>query len=282
MRKINGITAKSSLVVSAVFVTMAIGGCATTKVSLEQRTQLDHTAQSMRGVESMLLVDGCVTRDAFGDAGDFIVKDSSIRAADNAMSSLADVLKAEGNRIVKASRPMICSALKTAANVQIADGLEAQPVEVTKVPIAVDDFIEEEKLPIVRSAMEQIADGISSKEFPVKLSLAEWELDELRNYGGVDKMWLARVNGTDVTGAASMAKGIFIGLLTALLTGGAAASTVVDSDGIAYEVALVDLNSGELLWGKRTVPVAADPHSADTFGAEWARSAVAPLYGAVN
>lgn len=273
----SGNNAKSLLVLAVFLATALVGGC-TTNISPEQRAHLDHTAKSMYGEVSMLLVDACVFREALGSEGDFIVKDSSIRAADAVVASLAAELKTRGNRISKTSRPFICGGLTDAQSVQIVDNLDGIPSPVSDLPIQVDNHFSADSLSVVKDLMDRIAEKASGSTFPMDMRLLPSDLATIREAAGVDKLWVVRVNGTDVTGAVAMTQGILTGLLTALLTGGAAAAVSTSADGMAYSVGVIDLEKGQALWAKSTSAVAADPHNTDTFDAAWAESAVLPLY----
>lgn len=251
-----------------------------TNVSPEQRGQLDQSVALMKKQANALVVDACVFRNALGEDEDYILKQDSAIASNSAASSVAAVLKSSGINLHKVIKPTLCAALSDVENLKTADYLDG-PVESITAPI-ISEGSEGLPLEALKNLYEKAMEprkgvNASGKGYPISLVMSAADTKQLKQYLEADKVWLLQVQGVDVSTGVTMTQGVLTGLLTALLTGGAAVSTNMSVDGVSYSIAAVDFESGSLQWLKTVSGVASNPALPSTYGSEWAQSVLEPL-----
>jgi hypothetical protein len=95
---------------------------------------------------------------------------------------------------------------------------------------------------------------------------------------GSPTVWVLEVGGTQVSAAKSMGVGMLSGVATLLTFGVGFVAMPVDA--IGYQVALVDLQSRQIVWRKPPSQMRRDPGDMASYDADWAKAAFTPLIDA--
>lgn len=254
--------------------------------SPEQRSFYDQRLSQIAAGQTGLVSDGCVVRDEVGD--DYVLRQSSEAVGRAVGTATAEYLKQRGIPVAVAVTPFVCGVAVDldAKTMPVAEvqGAERAP---TALPIALNERVRSDpalaeayqKLirDVVKSAPTPDVEAGQALPTPARLSLREEQRSRLRSELGVPDIWVVRAGGMQV----SFGKTLGMALLTAAVSGGASGGAFISYsmpvDGNGYDVALVNLDSSEIVWRKRLLVQRGDPANVGNYTGEWAGNVLDPF-----
>jgi hypothetical protein len=265
---------------------IVLAGCATTP-SPVQRTYFDQQATTIKQAQASLVSDSCVVRDEVGD--DYVLRQASRDVGIAGSTAAVNYLTSQGYHVTPAVTPFICgTALLTGGKttVKVAENADTPSIETT-IPIALLDSVRDN--PALADAYRQLLQKVSAaisaddKKSPslqgktTPLQLTQEQLAVLKQELGNSYVWVVSTGGLQVSGGKSIGVGILTGIVSLALSGGTMVSTSMPIDGNGYDLALLNLETNEIIWKKHLQAQSGDPADSKLYNATWAKSLFEPF-----
>ena len=284
-----GVTPFRGLLVSALCAGLA--ACAgTPKPDLKPTSYLDAERAKISAAPQALLGDACVVRDVSG-SGDHILRQQTQDIAAAALTSVKQQFERVDVELAIAEILTACAGLeRVGIPPRVAPTWETKDTVHEQAVFALDEGLSETDAALSRRLVAAVDGVIANAEGGYKrrpLGLGEDDRASLRERAGRDTVWVLSILGIDVSAAKFFLAGgqqnsrdcsrlrDLASRRTCELDAEQAAR---NSDRFSYKLALVDLETGELVWFNNTPNVPGRPYEPSNFGAEWAKRALSPFY----
>lgn len=269
-------------------------GCATPPPPAVASSGTDYLAAQRSKTDAAklaIVADGCVIRDVVGD--NHVRLDASKGIPRNAVLHLRTLLAERGETLTGKSTYSVCAA--TASDVDDMPWATGRDKPVQAAPGPWLTARTPGQTPVaalhraVRTAIEQASGGYKLRS----LGLPASGLEQMRADLGAERLWVIQTAGIDVSNGKRVSEGLWYSLLAlpVTLAEGLSGSRSQDDDGSnsiwragittdvqRYTLALVDLESGDLVWWKSSNWRDAGRNFGASFGVDWALRATRPLY----
>jgi hypothetical protein len=270
---------------------LILSGCVTapTGPEVDPEDYLDALAQRARSEATVLIGDGCVISDQPG-RDDIVIRDASIQIGKAAADGLQRAMEGHRAAPVAGILPGFCAgaeALDADRRVRIAD-TETRFHRNKRVR---DSFLgdRDEALSLhyyqLLERVKRRALSDSRAEYGARaLELPDTTLEQIRSDAGTELAWVYRVFGIAVDDRAAARARFGTNSFSRFGTGQDGVSedgrilNQDDEDTYGYVVALIDLNSGDMLWFKRSTKNLGDPRTPEVFYQSWANKALKPFF----
>ena len=268
----------------------SLGGCATApKPDLKPASYLDTERAKISGKPQAIAGDACVVRDISGSS-DFILRMQSLDISSAALASLKARLQAVGADVAASSLATACAGLeRVSVPPRVAPTWERDAQTLDVPVLTTSDTITQEMAALNRRLVAAVTAAIQDAEGGYKrraLTLVADDLAALRAENKAETMWVLSIVGIDVSAAKSF---VFGGqreedcsrvrdLQARRDCERRAEEAIQTRDRFSYQLALVDLGSGEMVWFNNTSNVPGPPYEPTNYGAEWAQRALSPFY----
>lgn len=249
----------------------------------QQRAETDNSTLT-------IFADACVIRDVVGD--DLVRRDASEGMPLKAGLTLRTMLADRGNTVTSSTVYTVCAATEPEVDqMPWAEGWDrakqAPPGPWLQNPTTEQALA----ATLQRAVRDQVATATGGYALR-PLGLSDSDLAGLRAAHGADRAWVIQLAGIDVGVGKQVSQGLWYSLLAwpATLAGAFSAPGSpgqerdsiwrggIDDDLQRYTVALVDLNSGQLVWWKASGWTDAGQNFGAAYDAEWVLRATRPMY----
>lgn len=258
---------------------LSISGCATTKVSQEERTKLNNTQVQLQTEGAAIIADGCLIRSELGTS--LIVGEQSRLTAQKFTELLASHLDQRGIQVNQKVSPFICGLMSEVELKKYDYQVDSQTKRAT---ISSFPLVNAEKNDLSQQQLnallnfsqsfkkhaEQTAQNVKNKQ-PIKntLPVSDEDIATIKQLTKSRYIFMALATGTDASFGKKFAAGaLSVGVTLATMGAGTGLVTAyVPQEGQQYIIQLIDLDKKEVVWAKGGLlkgnPFSKNHHSVD-------------------
>lgn len=242
----------------AIVAVALLSGCAASGPTKQARTYFDESHAEVSSKPVAVVADGCFLRSEIGTS--HVLAQPSEQIGKVAVSRIERELKDRGHRVKAVHAPFICGSLPPDffAEYEIAPVRGADRQRINSVPILLtprDPAPEDAAMTALLAAVTKAEASIDNQEGtplrPIKLALTDEEAALLKRATDAEYLWVSIASGVEVSAGRQIGVGMLTGLVTGVLTGGASLVASFPVDTTNQQVALVRLDTRELIWKKR-------------------------------
>ncbi|MCH7335412.1 hypothetical protein [Acinetobacter sp. NIPH 2699] len=273
-------------------ISLSITGCATTKISPEDRNKLNQTQTLLKATDVALIADGCLVRSELGTS--LIEGEQSRLTAQKFAELLSSQLNEQGVKVNNKLMPFVCGFMPEAQVKKYDYRLdnETKRAEITNYPLmnmenkSLSEQQQQALLNLNQSFNKQAALALKNvkEKKPVSnlLELSDQDVLVIKDLTQSNYAFIASVTGTDASFGKKFAAGaLSVGVSLATVGAGAGLATVyIPQEGQQYIVHIVDLNAKEVMWSKGGM-LMGKPYSKKNHSVE-AKEILNPLFEVVS
>lgn len=241
---------------------LSITGCATTKISTEERNKLNQTQALLKTNPVAVISDGCLIRSELGTS--LIEGEQSRLTAQKFAELLTSQLNEQGVKVGHKIMPFVCGFMPEEQVKKYDYRLdnEAKRAEINNYPLVslenktLSEQQQQALLNLTQSFNKQAVLALKNakEKKPVSnlLELSDQDITALKNLTQSDYVFIASVTGTDASFGKKFAAGaLSVGVSLATVGAGSGFVTAyIPQEGQQYVVHIVDLNSKTIMWTK--------------------------------
>ncbi len=270
--------------VHSLLLCLCLTACANTPEAPTTATQQLATTLAREGVSA--IVGACVTHNAIGEVTlDLEQSEAALRALQARLGAIA-----EQNAVTLKSvlAPLVCADLGADQRYRMAiqRGIPTFGGEMLLINRQRMDAASLDELELVRHFQEQswmavaVNRGRVDAGSPRPISISPAYTRQLRQWLQSEKVLLVQGLAASYSGGERAVNALFSGFKSAGIPRDDEGQVQFPKDGMAYQVALVDLQRNQVLWAKTSAFTAADVHSPEPYRSAWSQELLLPLFSA--
>lgn len=243
-------------------ISLSITGCATTKISPEDRNKLNQTQTLLKANNVALITDGCLIRSELGTS--LIEGEQSRLTAQKFAELLSNQLNEQGVKVNHQIMPFVCGFMPEAQVKKYDYRLdnETKRAEIANYPLmnienkSLSEQQRQALLNLNQSFNKQAELALKNvkEKKPVNnfLELSDQDVLIIKDLTQSNYAFITSVTGTDASFGKKFAAGaLSVGVSLATVGAGAGFVTAyIPQEGQQYFVHIVDLNAKEIIWSK--------------------------------
>lgn len=243
-------------------ISLSITGCATTKISPEDRNKLNQTQTLLKANNVALITDGCLIRSELGTS--LIEGEQSRLTAQKFAELLSNQLNEQGVKVNHQIMPFVCGFMPEAQVKKYDYRLdnETKRAEIANYPLmnienkSLSEQQRQALLNLNQSFNKQAELALKNvkEKKPVSnfLELSDQDVLIIKDLTQSNYAFITSVTGTDASFGKKFAAGaLSVGVSLATVGAGAGFVTAyIPQEGQQYFVHIVDLNAKEIIWSK--------------------------------
>lgn len=243
-------------------ISLSITGCATTKISPEDRTKLNQTQTLLKSNQVAVISDGCLIRSELGTS--LIEGEQSRLTAQKFTNLLSTQLNQQGINVSNKLMPFVCGFMpeEQVKKYDYRLDSETKRAEIKNYPLislenkTLSEQQQQALLNLNQSFNKQIALALKNakEKKPVSnlLELTDQDVTVIKDLTQSNYAFIASVTGTDASFGKKFAAGaLSVGVSLATVGAGSGLVTAyIPQEGQQYVVRIVDLSNKTIMWTK--------------------------------
>lgn len=279
---------KKSLLISlfAVLTVQLLSGCATrVAVPLQTRAYYDEIKTQMVKENVAVVTDGCFGWSEIGTS--HYVRDVSENLGKGLSVNATEFLTKAGLKVASSNTPLVCGMLseKVLKEYTIKQNNDSDRVEIKDHPILNSTYTNKANGKHYSDLYNAVLRSPITNDFqteakvaPTKLDISDEAAKALFEDTKSNYVWINTVLGGKTSFARKFGVAVLTAAVTAGASGGVSATSVMIQDGVGYRLALVKLDTKEVLWNKVTYSHGIDPTNKDIASPNTTKYLMTPFY----
>ncbi|MEB6480642.1 hypothetical protein [Acinetobacter vivianii] len=271
---------------------LSVTGCATTKISPEERNKLNQTQTLIKTNQVAVISDGCLIRSELGTS--LIEGEQSRLTAQKFAALLSSQLNEQGVTVSHTFMPFVCGLMPEEQLKKYDYRLDSETkrAEIKNYPLVslenktLSEQQQQALLNLNQSFNKQVALALKNakEKKPVSnlLELSDQDVTVIKDLTQSNYAFIASVTGTDASfGKKFTAGALSVGVTLATVGAGSGLVTAyIPQEGQQYVVHIVDLNNKTIMWTKAGL-LMGKPYSKKNHSVE-AKAILNPLFEVVS